>query len=176
MTIHCKYHNCTNKLWTIHCLYTITNACANLRKHPQGLRVLSWPSGRSLVEPGGMCAGLGTSSPDSETPQTSGCELWPLGDKGRRGCPGCAGNGTRPAPSRRCQARVERCGIPPHLFGKRWCQSEMSIYKFQRFLTQMMTRLLTTHIKGEVSPNNNVDWVSRKQFYKPNSKSLSRFG
>ena len=31
-------------------------------------------------------------------------------------------------------------------------------------------------IKGEVSPNNNVDWVSRKQFYKPNSKSLSRFG
>ena len=33
-----------------------------------------------------------------------------------------------------------------------------------------------TSIKGEVSPNNNVDWVSRKQFYKPNSKSLSRFG
>ena len=30
--------------------------------------------------------------------------------------------------------------------------------------------------KGKVSPNNNVDWVSRKQFYKPNSKSLSRFG
>ena len=30
------------------------------------------------------------------------------------------------------------------------------------------------HIKGEVSPNNNVDWVSRKQFYKPNSKILSR--
>ena len=29
---------------------------------------------------------------------------------------------------------------------------------------------------GEVSPNNTVDWVSRKQFYKPNSKSLSRFG
>ena len=28
--------------------------------------------------------------------------------------------------------------------------------------------------KGEVSPNNNVDWVSRKQFYKPDSKSLSR--
>ena len=26
--------------------------------------------------------------------------------------------------------------------------------------------------KGEVSPNNNVDWVSRKQFYKPNSKRL----
>ena len=33
-----------------------------------------------------------------------------------------------------------------------------------------------TAFKGEVSPNNNVDWVSRKQFYKPNSKSLSRFG
>ena len=32
------------------------------------------------------------------------------------------------------------------------------------------------YIKGEVSPDNNVDWVSRKQFYKPNSKSLSRFG
>ena len=31
-------------------------------------------------------------------------------------------------------------------------------------------------LKGEVSPNNNVDWVSRKQFYKPNSKSFSRFG
>ena len=31
-------------------------------------------------------------------------------------------------------------------------------------------------IKGEVSPNNNVDWVSREQFYKPNSKSVSRFG
>ena len=31
-----------------------------------------------------------------------------------------------------------------------------------------------TTIKGEVSPNNNVDWVSRKQFYKPNSKSLNR--
>ena len=31
-------------------------------------------------------------------------------------------------------------------------------------------------LKGEVSPNNNVVWVSRKQFYKPNSKSLSRFG
>ena len=30
--------------------------------------------------------------------------------------------------------------------------------------------------KGEVSPNNNVDWVSRKQFYKPNSKILSKFG
>ena len=30
--------------------------------------------------------------------------------------------------------------------------------------------------KGEVSSNNNVDWGSRKQFYKPNSKSLSRFG
>ena len=30
------------------------------------------------------------------------------------------------------------------------------------------------NIKGEVSPNNNVDLVSRKQFYKPNSKSLSR--
>ena len=30
--------------------------------------------------------------------------------------------------------------------------------------------------KGEVSPNNNVDWVSRKQFYKPNIKGLSRFG
>ena len=29
--------------------------------------------------------------------------------------------------------------------------------------------------KGEVSPNNNVDWVSRTQIYKPNSKSLSRF-
>ena len=27
-----------------------------------------------------------------------------------------------------------------------------------------------TKIKGEVSPNNNVDWVSRKQFHKPNSK------
>ena len=26
-------------------------------------------------------------------------------------------------------------------------------------------------VKGEVSPNNNVDWVSRKQFYQPNSKS-----
>ena len=34
----------------------------------------------------------------------------------------------------------------------------------------------TVYFKGEVSPNNNVDWVSRKQFYKPNSKSLSRFG
>ena len=33
-----------------------------------------------------------------------------------------------------------------------------------------------TDVKGEVSPNNNVDWVSRKQFYKPNSKSLSRIG
>ena len=31
-------------------------------------------------------------------------------------------------------------------------------------------------LKGDVSPNNNVDWVSRKQFYKPNSKSVSRFG
>ena len=32
-------------------------------------------------------------------------------------------------------------------------------------------------LKGEASPNNNVDWVSRKQFYKPNSNlSLSRFG
>ena len=30
-------------------------------------------------------------------------------------------------------------------------------------------------IKGEVSPNNNVDWVSRTQFDKPNLKSLSRF-
>ena len=30
-------------------------------------------------------------------------------------------------------------------------------------------------VKGEVSPNNNVYWVSRKQFYKPNSKILSRF-
>ena len=30
-------------------------------------------------------------------------------------------------------------------------------------------------LKGEVSPNNNVDWVSRKQFYKPNSKILSKF-
>ena len=33
-----------------------------------------------------------------------------------------------------------------------------------------------TKLKGEVSPNNNVDWVSRKQFYRPNSKSLNRFG
>ena len=33
-----------------------------------------------------------------------------------------------------------------------------------------------TIVKGEVSPNNNVDRVSRKQFYKPNSKSLNRFG
>ena len=31
-------------------------------------------------------------------------------------------------------------------------------------------------IKGEVSPNNKVDWVSRKQFKKPNSKILSKFG
>ena len=31
------------------------------------------------------------------------------------------------------------------------------------------------YIKGEVSPNNNVDWVSRKQFYKPNSKIVSKF-
>ena len=31
-------------------------------------------------------------------------------------------------------------------------------------------------IKGEVSPNNNVDWVSRKQFYKPNTTILSKFG
>ena len=31
-------------------------------------------------------------------------------------------------------------------------------------------------ITGEVSPNKNVDWVSKKQFYKPNSKRLSRFG
>ena len=30
--------------------------------------------------------------------------------------------------------------------------------------------------KGEVSWKYNVDWVSRKQFYKPNRKSLSRFG
>ena len=30
--------------------------------------------------------------------------------------------------------------------------------------------------KGEFSPNNNVDSVSRKQFYKTNSKSLSKFG
>ena len=36
--------------------------------------------------------------------------------------------------------------------------------------------ILIIDIKGDVSPNNNVDWVSRKQFYKPNSKSLSRFG
>ena len=36
--------------------------------------------------------------------------------------------------------------------------------------------VIGVEIKGEVSPNNNVDWVSRKQFYKPNSKSLSRFG
>ena len=34
---------------------------------------------------------------------------------------------------------------------------------------------LATLFKGEVSPNNNVDWVSRKQVYEPNSKSLSRF-
>ena len=33
-----------------------------------------------------------------------------------------------------------------------------------------------SQFKGEVSPNNNVDWVSRKQFYKPNSNGLSRFG
>ena len=32
-----------------------------------------------------------------------------------------------------------------------------------------------TVFKGEVSQNNNADWVSRKQFYKPNIKSLSRF-
>ena len=35
------------------------------------------------------------------------------------------------------------------------------------------------YIKGEVSPNmpnNNVDCVSREQIYKPNNKSLSRFG
>ena len=31
-------------------------------------------------------------------------------------------------------------------------------------------------VKGEVSPNNNVDWVRRKQFYKPNRKSLRKFG
>ena len=30
--------------------------------------------------------------------------------------------------------------------------------------------------KGEVSPNNNVNWVSRKQFQKPNNKILSKFG
>ena len=29
-------------------------------------------------------------------------------------------------------------------------------------------------VKGQFSPNNNVDWVSRKQFYKPNSKHLNR--
>ena len=32
------------------------------------------------------------------------------------------------------------------------------------------------NVKGEISPNNNVDSVSRKQFYKPNSKILSKFG
>ena len=31
-------------------------------------------------------------------------------------------------------------------------------------------------VKGEVSPNNNVNLVSRKQFKKPNSKILSKFG
>ena len=39
-----------------------------------------------------------------------------------------------------------------------------------------VNKMKQKHIKGEVSPNNNVDWVSREQFYKPNSKSLSRFG
>ena len=37
-------------------------------------------------------------------------------------------------------------------------------------------KLSVKKFKGEVSPNNNVDWVSRNKFYKPNSKSLSRFG
>ena len=32
-------------------------------------------------------------------------------------------------------------------------------------------KMLNDVFKGEVSPNNNVDWVSRKQYYKPNSKS-----
>ena len=30
--------------------------------------------------------------------------------------------------------------------------------------------MLNNVFKGEVSPNKNVDWVSRKQFYKLNSK------
>ena len=34
----------------------------------------------------------------------------------------------------------------------------------------------SSKVQWEVSPNNYVDWVSRKQIYKPNSKSLSRFG
>ena len=32
-------------------------------------------------------------------------------------------------------------------------------------------KFLSLDVKGEVSPNNNVDWVSRKQFYKPNSNA-----
>ena len=39
-----------------------------------------------------------------------------------------------------------------------------------------MIKFYNEILKGEVSPNNNVDWVSRKQFYKPKSKSLSSFG
>ena len=35
--------------------------------------------------------------------------------------------------------------------------------------------LMKMSSKGEVSPNNNMDWVSRKQFYKPNSKVWADF-
>ena len=31
-------------------------------------------------------------------------------------------------------------------------------------------------LKGKFPPNNNQDWVSRKQFYKPNSNIWSKFG
>ena len=53
--------------------------------------------------------------------------------------------------------------------------SQWGIYMSSHVLWALFWSILIL-IKGEVSPNNNVDRVSRKQFYKPNSKSLSRLG
>ena len=43
------------------------------------------------------------------------------------------------------------------------------------YVKPLKSKILHT-LKGKFPQNNNVDWVSRKQFYKPNSKILSKFG
>ena len=79
---------------------------------------------------------------------------------------GCAPSGSVAAPVSIWHVESSITDIVKQSFSTQYSLVKLSIVKLM-----YMVRTIWT-IKGEVFPNNNVDWVSRKQFYKLQSSSF----
>ena len=70
---------------------------------------------------------------------------------------------------------LHHAALKIHLVVRKF-QGKINFSYFLLKMKNLVSSILCITINGEVPPNNNVDWMSRKQVYKPNSKILSRFG